>query len=130
MKNAVFWDVAPCGSYRNRRFGETCSLHLQGRNPLAKKSVTLKIEVTRSSETSVLTRLTRRHILEDGILHSYPCENIKSYNRNVYAFLRARLFSSCLLYFCIYLSCLMHILQLNEVHLFCNYFTIINATVS
>jgi hypothetical protein len=29
MKNAVFWDVAPCGSCENRRFGGTCSLHFQ-----------------------------------------------------------------------------------------------------
>jgi hypothetical protein len=21
MKNGVFWDVTPCGSYKNRRFG-------------------------------------------------------------------------------------------------------------
>jgi hypothetical protein len=31
MKNAVFWDVAPCRSCVNRRFGGTCRLHLQGR---------------------------------------------------------------------------------------------------
>jgi hypothetical protein len=28
-KNAVFWDVAPCGFIMTRRFGETCLLHLQ-----------------------------------------------------------------------------------------------------
>jgi hypothetical protein len=34
MKNAVFWDVAPCRCYFNRRFGGTYRLHLQGiRNP-------------------------------------------------------------------------------------------------
>jgi hypothetical protein len=31
MKNAVFWDVAPCSSWVNRRFGRTYRLHLQGR---------------------------------------------------------------------------------------------------
>jgi hypothetical protein len=31
MKNAVFWDVAPCTSCVNRRFGGTYRLHLQGR---------------------------------------------------------------------------------------------------
>jgi hypothetical protein len=41
MKNAVIWDVAPCGSLKNRRFGGT----------------------------SVLTRVTWRNIPEDGILH-------------------------------------------------------------
>jgi hypothetical protein len=30
-KNAVFWDVAPCRSCVNRRFGGTYRLHLQGR---------------------------------------------------------------------------------------------------
>jgi hypothetical protein len=40
---------------------------------------TLKMEGIRSSETSVDTRSTRRHIPEDGILHSHRCENLKSY---------------------------------------------------
>jgi hypothetical protein len=31
MKNAVFWDVAPCGFIINGRFGRMSSLHLQGR---------------------------------------------------------------------------------------------------
>jgi hypothetical protein len=31
------------------------------------------------SETSVLTRATRHHVLEDGILHSHRRENLKSY---------------------------------------------------
>jgi hypothetical protein len=31
MKKAVFWDVAPCRHYVNRRFGGTYRFHLQGR---------------------------------------------------------------------------------------------------
>jgi hypothetical protein len=31
MKNAIFWDMAPCSSCVNRRFGGTYRLHLQGR---------------------------------------------------------------------------------------------------
>jgi hypothetical protein len=31
LKNAVLWDVRPCRSCVNRRFGETYRLHLQGR---------------------------------------------------------------------------------------------------
>jgi hypothetical protein len=37
------------------------------------------MEVTRSSETSVFTRAALPHILEDGILHSYRRDNLKSY---------------------------------------------------
>jgi hypothetical protein len=37
------------------------------------------MEAIRSSETSVLTRATQRHTPEDGILHSYFCENLKTY---------------------------------------------------
>jgi hypothetical protein len=37
MKNAIFWDVVPCGYCVNRRFGGTYRLHLQGiRNPRAR----------------------------------------------------------------------------------------------
>jgi hypothetical protein len=32
MRNAVFWDVASCGCYKNRRFGGTYRLHHQGEN--------------------------------------------------------------------------------------------------
>jgi hypothetical protein len=30
MKNAVVWDVTPCGSCKNRRFGRTYRLHHEG----------------------------------------------------------------------------------------------------
>jgi hypothetical protein len=39
---------------------------------------TLKMEVLRSSVTSVHKRSTRRHIPEDGILHSHRRENLKT----------------------------------------------------
>jgi hypothetical protein len=39
----------------------------------------LMMKAILSSETSVFTRATRRHIQEDGILHSHCHENLKSY---------------------------------------------------
>jgi hypothetical protein len=102
MKNAVFWDVGPCSSCVNRRFGGKYRPHLHGASSqktaffkvTAVKTYivffygeathrhirfTLKMEAIRSSETSVLTISTRRHIPEDVILHSHRCENLKSY---------------------------------------------------
>jgi hypothetical protein len=43
-------------------------------------SSALNMEGACSYETSVLTRPTRRHIPEEGILHNHRRENLKSYN--------------------------------------------------
>jgi hypothetical protein len=59
MKNAVFWDVAPCIACVDRRFGGTYRV----------SSSNLKMEAIYSSETSVNTIYTRRHIPEDGLLY-------------------------------------------------------------
>jgi hypothetical protein len=45
--------------------------------PSSRILFTLIMEAILSSETSVLTRSTRRYILEDGILHSHRRENLK-----------------------------------------------------
>jgi hypothetical protein len=41
--------------------------------------VTLMMEAILSSDTSVLTKATQRHIPDDGILHSHLSENLKYY---------------------------------------------------
>jgi hypothetical protein len=77
IKNAVLWDLTRCGSSKNRRFGGKYSLRHQGeKNQRDGKTVIgnkqLKhaakyspilfnmMEALRSSETSVLTKATRR----------------------------------------------------------------------
>jgi hypothetical protein len=67
MKNAVFWDATPCGSCKNRRFRE---MLLVTANVVTNSLIlyTLMLEATFLSDTSVLTRATRRRIQVDGIL--------------------------------------------------------------
>jgi hypothetical protein len=88
MKNAIFWDVTPCCSCKNRRFGGTWRLLHQGdkkyqvvfprsvRRLLAAASVipsspiivTIMKEALGSSETSDFYKSHRRNIAEDTIL--------------------------------------------------------------
>jgi hypothetical protein len=74
MKNVVFWDITSCGFCKNRRFRGTYLIHHQGDKnrranvPSPPILVNMMIAAILSSETSVLTRATRRNIPEDGML--------------------------------------------------------------
>jgi hypothetical protein len=96
LKNAVSWDLAPCGSCKDGRFGATRCLHLRDR----KKNMRARKEMFANRLTSniflarvfflpwrwrrhsppVLTRSTRRHIPKYFILHNHLRENLKSQN--------------------------------------------------
>jgi hypothetical protein len=100
FKSSILWDTMMCSPLKsNRRFGGICRLQLQGarisqeRNNheagskqlsfmldycLAYSSI-LKMEVTRSTETSIdFQRTTQGYIRENGTPHSHRCENLKS----------------------------------------------------
>jgi hypothetical protein len=69
ITSAVLWDVTPCGSCKNRRFGVS--------------SITiLMMEAKRYSRTSVLTQATRPHSPEDDIFHCVPCRDSNSGRRS------------------------------------------------
>jgi hypothetical protein len=67
----IFWEMTPCGSYKNRRFGDAVYNRAYCFALCLLVSFTLKMEAIRSSETSVLIRATRRHLPEDDNHHSF-----------------------------------------------------------
>jgi hypothetical protein len=80
MNNAIFRDVTPCGTCKNR-FSEECGAstirvirirELGTALAVTNNRGTLMMAALRSCETSVLTRATRHIIPADGILHFMP----------------------------------------------------------
>jgi hypothetical protein len=71
----------------NRCFRGTSRLHLRGCGhlltlvPRSRIFLPWRWRAILSSETSIHTRSTRRHVPEDGVLHSRRHENLKSYIR-------------------------------------------------
>jgi hypothetical protein len=101
-KNAVFWNVTPCGSCKNRRFRGTCRLHHQGDKILHRVLQllvianvvpsllilgTLVMKAIRSSESSVLNKIHADNIPKDCILHSHRSENQESFRLFCWLFL-------------------------------------------
>jgi hypothetical protein len=122
MMIIIFWEMTPCGSYKNWRFGGSYRLHLQGvrlrtntewsgkllyrqrLNPIQElttslcvcsQSYTLKMEAIQSSETSVLIRATWRHLPEDDNHHSHRHGNLKSYIMDHVFLLQEKRYKRC-----------------------------------
>jgi hypothetical protein len=66
IKNGVFWDVTPCALVRTD-VSEELSASIIRVTRIDELGTTLAVTSNRC--TSVLTRATRRNILEDAILH-------------------------------------------------------------
>jgi hypothetical protein len=79
LKNAVFWNVTPCGSCKNQlllafRLSALRLLVIANVVPSSPILTTIMTEVICCSETSVLRRATPSNSPGDGIIHSHRSE--------------------------------------------------------
>jgi hypothetical protein len=119
MKNAVVWEVTPCGPCKNRRFGGRNASIISNKNRGARSNFSsfffflrsvLRLLVTAnvvssslilvalmtvaisSPEMSVLTIAMRRNIPQYDILPRHRSENLKSYALSLYVFQLLRIY--------------------------------------
>jgi hypothetical protein len=88
MNTSVFWDITPCSPLKiNRRFVRTRRLHLQRRR-ISRTSV--KVDEKQGSvpqkRVLILKELHGSYIPEDGALHKYRCQNLRSYILTLFSY--------------------------------------------
>jgi hypothetical protein len=94
MKNAVFWDVAPCHSYKNRRFGRRCRLsHQGGKNQSVRKTWAVRrVTSKRVSDSSIQLFPARGFLPDDG--GDMFLRNVRCYKTDTALQPRSRISSS------------------------------------
>jgi hypothetical protein len=75
---AIFWDIVHCSPYVNWCFRGTYHLRLLGRES-AEEETSLQQVARQNFPRNASSWTTRRHIPENGNIHNYRCDNLKSY---------------------------------------------------
>jgi hypothetical protein len=73
MKIAVFWDVAPCRSYVNRRFGGTYCLHFRVEKPASKEPAFFRF----SCDISFNAAAWRLYHIKGSEHHLQACSSVR-----------------------------------------------------
>jgi hypothetical protein len=82
MKNGVFWDVTPCGSCKNRRFGGTSASVIRVTRIGELGTALAVTSNTKYFFAAVLTIATRSNIPEDSLLLSFGTLSIVRISTN------------------------------------------------